>query len=364
MKVLYDHQMFLIQKYGGITKYFCELIQHLGENTPFELSLLFSENQHLKDNHDFFKKKNIPLTFQSSRLTGYVKEYSYKLNQYHSEQVLKKNNYDLFHPTFYDTYFLKYLKRPFIITVHDLIEFKFRDQYKKYSRIDDMSHIIKRADRIIAISNNTKQDLLDTFKIKPQKIDVVYHGYKKPKRATLPNKYGRYLLFVGARTGYKNFTNLSKAFAQIKDKDPDLKLLCTGQPLLKDELEFLKKIDILNNVIHLSVNETVLNTLYANALCFVYPTQYEGFGMPVLEAFANNCPVCLSNTSSLPEVAGNAGFYFDPGDIESLKDAIQKVIYQEENRVRMIEKGKKRLELFSWQKCADQTILSYEKLLA
>lgn len=356
--------MFLIQKYGGITKYFCELIQHLGENAQFELSLLFSENQHLKDNYNFFKKKYVPLTYKSSRLTGYAKEYIYKLNEYHSEQVLKKNDYNLFHPTFYDNYFFKHLKKPFIITVHDLIEFKYKDQYKKYSRVDDMSNIIKKADRIIAISNNTKRDIIDILNIRPEKVDVIYHGYKRPNSIALPNQYGRYILFVGARTGYKNFANLAKAFSQIKEKDKDLKLICTGQPFLKDELKFLKDIGILSNVLHLSVNEQHLNTLYSHALCFVYPSKYEGFGMPVLEAFANNCPVCLSNSSSLPEVAADAAIYFDPENIESITTAIKKAIYDEQFMSAMIEKGKKRLDYFSWQKCADQTFLSYKKLIA
>ncbi|MEO6837243.1 MAG: glycosyltransferase, partial [Ginsengibacter sp.] len=95
-----------------------------------------------------------------------------------------------------------------------------------------------------------------------------------------------------------------------------------------------------------------------------YPSKYEGFGMPVLEAFANNCPVCLSNSSSLPEVAGDAATFFNPDNIESIKTAIEKIIYDEKYSSIMIEKGKKRLTHFSWEKCANQTVLSYKKLIA
>ncbi|MDE3185559.1 MAG: glycosyltransferase family 4 protein [Bacteroidota bacterium] len=356
--------MFLIQKYGGITKYFCELIKNLPENIDYKLPVLFSENQHLKDDFSFFKKPYISLPKNESRIRGRLKQFSYDINKRYSEYVIRAGNYDLFHPTYYDTYFLKSLKKPYIITVHDLIEFKFKDQYKSFSRMDEMETIIKNANRIISISENTKKDLVEILKIPREKIDVVYHGFNKGQRTNMSNKLGKYILFVGVRRGYKNFSRLAKAFSELRREDNELKLICTGQPFIKEELEELKSLDISECTFLFGVNEQQLNELYANALVFVYPSLYEGFGMPILEAFSNECPVCLSNTSSLPEVAGNAGEYFDPCDTESIKHAIQKVIVDEKLAKKMKKAGIKRLENFSWKKCSEETVNSYKKTLS
>lgn len=356
--------MFLLQKYGGITKYFCELIKNLPVNTDYNLSVLFSENQHLKDDFSFFKNLYVPLPQKESRIRGRLKQFSYDINKRYSDYRIKAGNYDLFHPTYYDTYFLKNLKKPYVITVHDLIEFKFKDQYRLFSRVDEMEIIIKNADRIISISENTKKDLIEILNIPGEKIDVIYHGFNQGPKKMDDNKYGRYILFVGVRRGYKNFSRLAKAFSELRREDNDLKLICTGQPFIKEELEELKSLDILESTYLYGVNEQQLNELYTNALVFVYPSLYEGFGMPVLEAFSNECPVCLSNSSSLPEVAGNAGEYFDPHDTESIKHAIQKVITDEELTKRMREAGIKRLGNFSWKKCSEETVKSYKKTLS
>jgi glycosyltransferase involved in cell wall biosynthesis len=363
MKILYDSQMFLKQKYGGITKYFCELMQNLSDKHSYNLALLFADNQHLKD-FKALKKLNISLPKEEFRGKGRIKTSFYNINRLYSSYQISLNNFDLLHPTYYDTYFLKNVKKPFIVTVHDLIEFKFKEQYRSDSLIPNMKEIITKANRLIAISENTRNDLIEILNIKPEKIDVIYHGFTQHKISPLPsNPYGRYILFVGYRGGYKNFISLAEAFRNLTAKDKDLKLICAGQPFTKKELEDLKSLQILDKTIAVGANEKLLNELYSNALAFVYPTKYEGFGMSILEAFANNCPVCLSNTSSLPEVAGDAGAYFDPYSTDSIQEVIEKVIYDKEFSNKMIEKGKKRLHNFSWKKCADETAESYKKTI-
>src|ERR1017187_1009634 len=126
MQILYDHQIFARQKYGGISKYFCELIKNLPPDCRFELSLLVSDNQYLKEAHSYFKKTNIPIPEKKFKGEGFLKRNLYNLNRRYSSHVISHRNYDLLHPTYFDTYFLKDLRKPFIITVHDLIEFKFK----------------------------------------------------------------------------------------------------------------------------------------------------------------------------------------------------------------------------------------------
>lgn len=356
--------MFSIQKYGGITKYFCELMRNYPEDHNFQLSVLFSNNQHLKDNFKFLKKIYVPIPEKKSKINGYLKSKSYNINKLYSEHVISNRNYDLLHPTFYDTYFLKGLKKPYVVTVHDLAEFKFKNQYKNNSRIPAMEQIIQNARRIISISESTKKDLIEILNINPEIIDVVYHGFRRGDFQMHSNLNGRYILYVGVRQGYKNFNTLLRSFADLKIEDNDLKLICVGSPFSTEEISELKKLRILENTVALRADETRLNSLYANALAFVYPSLHEGFGMPILEAFAHNCPVCLSNTSCFPEIAGSGGVYFNPTDPDSITKAIKKVIYDTNFSKKMIEEGNKRLNQFSWKKCSLETIISYKKALS
>ena len=355
--------MYLLQKYGGITKYFCELMKNLVPENQFELSVLISDNQHLRDDKEFFRKQHIFLGNGEFHGKRFLKRKLNYINRLYSKQRIAQNNFDVFHPTYFDPYFLKELQKPYIVTVHDLIEFKFKELFKGNSRMSQMEEIIKKAGRIISISENTKKDLIEILNVKPEKIDVIYHGFNKTPTLKKPNLYGRYILFVGIRNGRKNFNTFATAISKIIHKESDLKLICVGSSFNEEESELLRDLNISKKSIALGVDENTLNELYSNALVFVYPTLYEGFGMPILEAFANNCPVCLSNTSSLPEVAGDAGVYFDPKDQDSIANAVERVIYDFDFRKKIIAAGDKRLNNFSWRKCTLQTLNSYKSLL-
>lgn len=360
--------MFSIQKYGGITRYFCELIKNLPSEHQFKLPIIFSDNHYMHENSEIFKKMNF-LPSKNFKGKHFVRKKLYFINQIYSRYCISSNNFDLFHPTFYDNYFLKVLKRPFIITVHDLIQFKFKDTFYKYSTIvPQMESVIKNANRIISISENTKKDIVEIFNINPEKIDVIYHGFNKrsnnkPCTNKIIDNFGKYILFVGDRSLYKNFKTFAEVISKLFKIEKGLKLICVGTPFTNEEKVLLSKLRIANQTIALNVEDSTLNELYSNALVFVYPSLYEGFGMPILEAFANNCPVCLSNTSSLPEIAGDAGVYFDPYDHESILEAIKKVLYDNSFKNQMINAGKERLADFSWKKTAEETIVSYKKTL-
>ncbi len=364
MKILYDHQIYSLQKYGGISKYYSELLKNFPSEHEFKLALLLSDNQYLKEGYRYFRKINIPISDKKFKGQGFLKKKLYALNKLYSRYTISSNNYDLLHPTYFDTYFLNNLRKPYIVTVHDLIEFKFKEQFRENSLMSQMEHVIKKANRIISISENTKKDITDIFNINPDKIDIIYHGFNKPLRTGRSNPYGRYILFVGKRNGYKNFITFAKAVSILFHNESDLKLICVGLPLNKYELNELKELNIAEKTKVFGVNENELDNLYANAQLFVYPTLYEGFGMPILEAFANNCPVCLSNTSSLPEIAGEAGVYFDPTSAESILSAMEKVIYDSEFSKKIIDAGSIRLNNFSWKYCAEQTINSYRKTVS
>ena len=354
--------MFSIQKYGGVTKYFCELIKNIPPENNYKLSVLFSDNHYLKEDQKIFKKTFLPIPDRDFKLKGRIKDFIYTVNEHFSKKIIKGEDYDIFHPTYYGNYFLGSLKKPYVITVHDLIAFK-DNFYTDTSLRSQMKKTIDNANRIISISENTKKDLVELLHIDEKKIDVIYHGYNKPESEHKKNELGEYILFVGRRSGYKNFSTFASAISILFRKEKDLKLVCVGEPFNSKEVSMLKTLDILEKTTVLTVTEQKLNNLYSNALLFVYPTLYEGFGMPILEAFANKCPICVSNTSCLPEIAGNAALYFDPKEAESIVEAISKLLQDKDFSSELVDKGSERLLYFSWKNTAKQTITSYKKAL-
>jgi glycosyltransferase involved in cell wall biosynthesis len=364
MKTLYDHQIFSLQKYGGISKYFCELIKNIPPEHQSNLSLIISDNEYLKEENDFFKKRRIYWPAKKFKGKHFLKRKIYLLNRQYSKRSVSTGRYDLLHPTFYDDYFLSRLKRPYVITVHDLIAFKFEDDYAGKGQLKaQMEKVIKNSNRIISVSGHTKKDIIDIFDVNPEKIDVVHHGFNKPSAVNRVNPFGKYILFVGRRARYKNFSTFIAAISGLLQKEKELKLVCVGHPFSKEERADLVKFKISEQTTALTADENTLNNLFANALIFVYPSLYEGFGMPILEAFANNCPVCLSDASCFPEIAGDAGIYFNPRDHGSISKAVEKVLYDDSFKSRMIAAGTERLEHFSWKKTANETLASYKKVI-
>ena len=136
-----------------------------------------------------------------------------------------------------------------------------------------------------------------------------------------------------------------------------------GSKLKKDEQDMLIGMGIFEYTIHIKASDQALSELYSRALLFVYPSLYEGFGIPILEAYACHCPVALSNTSCFPEIAGDAAVYFDPYSISSMSEAITKVIYNEEKRSQLIRLGNERLKRYSWEKAAQKTVEAYQKAI-
>jgi len=367
MKVLYDHQIFSTQIYGGISRYFFELMKNFENDNriEYDLSLRYSNNHYLNKYNDlkykpFFKK----FTFRGKyRLINI-------LNKNISKKLLIKGDYDIFHPTYYDPYFLNILNnKPFVLTIYDMIHeiypeiFSFRDRTAERKKL-----LVQKATRIIAISENTKRDIIRFFGIDENKIEVIYLANSiNPSESTddinidLPKKY---ILFVGSRGGYKNFNLFIEAISTLLVEDAELNVVCVGGGNFKEmEKEKFKKLNIVNKIFQYSVSDNILAYIYQKAIAFVFPSLYEGFGIPVLESFASRCPVICSKASSLPEVAGDAAVYFEPTDKLSILNSIQKVIYNDNLSHQLIGKGIQRIKKFTWKKTAEKTKSLYEDIL-
>ncbi|MFH6999042.1 glycosyltransferase family 4 protein [Flavobacterium sp. FlaQc-57] len=359
MKILYDHQIFSFQMHGGISRYFIELIKGLPGNYKYEISVLFSENVYLLEEKKTFSLK--PFFLKS---TIRIKLYKY-INLLYTNYRIKKGNFDVFHPTYYYDYYVGKTKKPFIVTVHDLIPELYQDIFfsANHNLLIQRKKVIENATRVIAISENTKKDLVEFYKIAPDKIDVIYHGPNTFKKDKIENKWGKYLLYVGSRESYKNFDFFISSISNLLSRYEDIKVICVGSKFTNKEIKFLEDLGLYNKIISIQADNTTLYQLYSNAICFVYPSLYEGFGMPILEAFDCGCPVVMSNTSSMPEVAVDSGIYFDPKDSHSIATNIEKVIVDSDLRSELISNGYKRLNYFSWDKCVEETQKTYLKCL-
>jgi glycosyltransferase involved in cell wall biosynthesis len=371
-RILFDQQIFRLQRFGGISRYFTGLITGINAQPDYEAL----PHKFYADNVYLAKKGLVSFT-------GFLKPASFKykpifeklllkFENYKLRTILKKGNFDVFHPTYYDPGFLKYLpeQKPLVITVHDMIHENYHDNLYEYLSGESKNKLvlIPRADHIIAVSNYTKAQIIKHYPdIDPGKISVIYHGSNlnpgptDTKPNVLPDNY---LLFVGVKKHYKNFFWLAEA---LKDylKENNITLLCAGSADFDVfEQKFLSRLELNSYVGYMPVNtDEDLAMLYKNAVCFIFPSLEEGFGMPVLEAFACGCPALLSNSGSLPEVGGDAALYFDPGDKEQLIKQIELISKDEQTKRLLINKGNERVKLFSWANTVAEHIKVYHSLL-
>lgn len=369
MKIFYDHQIFSYQKVGGISKYFSELYANLINiaDINIKLGLKINVNYYLKS---ILSKTNEDIkTIRTNNVL--YKYFIYKINNKFSSSILRNNNYDILHSTFYDPYTLQYNKKKHVITVHDMIP----ELYSKYFKGTIYSYLITRkwiwgkkqliekADKIISVSQKTKEDLIKVYKVPESKIEVIYHGYNNlpdPSEKLISEPY---ILYIGLRDKYKNFVGFVKGVSQILKKEK-IKVLCIGGgKFTNNEKQLLEEYQVEKYFIQKYVNDSELASAYRHALCFVYPSEYEGFGMPILEAFSQCCPTILSDSSCFPEIGGDAVQYFKWDNSEEMKEKILDVINSSNIRQMLIEKGRKRLELFSWGKSSGKHYEVYKNIL-
>jgi len=266
-----------------------------------------------------------------------------------------------------------FLKKPFLVTVHDLARLCFNpDRETIGERILLKLDIreIKRASHIIAVSQNTKSDLIKYLNIPEERITVIYNGVDHSIFKPVKSKpsHEPYILYVGTERARKNLSSLFHAFSRLKGEFKGLKLVKLGSPGRSDEfrkrtIRQIESLGLDEDVIFVDwVAENDLPHYYSAASVFVYPSLHEGFGLPPLEAMACGCPVVTSNTSSLPEVVGDAAIMVDPYDIDGLANVMREVLTNDGLRQGMIEKGLKQAKKFSWEKTAQETSAVYERM--
>lgn len=371
MKILLDPQIFNSQRYGGISRYYTEVFSRLSTNNDIICPVYSVQNI-------YFNESNL-VAFRQKAYSFYIRilskfrirriENTNERNFIFLKNKVLRQQYDLFVPTYYDPYFVDYIgSKPFVLTVYDMIHELFPEFFINDKMVvPNKKYLMEKATRIIAVSENTKKDIINLYPhIDSSKIDVVYHGcsikVNKIEMVSLPEKY---ILFVGTRAIYKNFIFLVHSIVALLKNDKDLFLICAGGGDFNSvEKEIISKFGLEKQIIQKSFNENELGCFYNRAICFVFPSMYEGFGIPVLESMTCGCPVVLGRHSAFVEVAGEAGVYFDIGSTQDLKNKIQSVIQNESLRNEFSLKGLEQVEKFSWEKAASECLEVYKKAFA
>jgi len=368
MRIAYDHQIFTGQKYGGISRYYYQLSKNISltDNDVAIFSPMY-RNCYLENLPKGIvrgkKINNYPFGSKGDRLATEV-------NRVLLGPMLRKYKPDIIHETFYSKYRSGLAKVPTILTVYDMIHELFDYYQPPYHRGWAEKNIsINRADHIICISENTKKDLIELLGVDEKKISVTHLGFEKSKPLESVNQsynsHRPYLLYVGWREWYKNFAGFLESIASSNKLIGDFDIVAFGGGAFTvEQLTHISKLGFdTNQVKQIEGNDDLLAQYYSNATAFINPSLYEGFGLAPLEAMSYNCPVVSSNTSSMPEVIGDAAEYFNPESVESMRLSIERVVYSESRSDELIQAGKERCTLFSWQKCANETLDVYQKML-
>ena len=366
MKVAYDSQIFTRQAYGGISRYFVKLLKELHEqHIDAKVFAGFYQNRYLGE----LPKQ----TFQGIALKKYPPRTGRlfkEINFFVCNRSVEKYSPDIFHETYYSSLGEPNSGgAPRFVTVYDMIHEKFPGSFLvgDSTSLDKLA-AVKRADHVICISQSTKNDLCEIFNLDQRKVSVVYLGFDD--FATKPvNRYTSskrpYFLYVGQRKGYKNFALLLKAVASTASLFKNVDVLAFGGGGFDgEEQALIRRLGFAHEQIkQIHGNDQLLAETYVQALGLVYPSLYEGFGLPPLEAMARNCPVISSNTSSMPEVIGGAGEYFDPQSLDSISSAIEAVVFSKERMQELKKLGSERVKFFTWQRCGQETRTIYQSVL-
>ena len=365
MRLAYDHQVFTLQPYGGISRYFVELASRVASDPEFDVEVVAPMHLNELLRHD----KRVPVTgWYVPHLRGTF------MARYASNWIASRAHFAVRSPKLiHETYFA--LERnagprvPTVVTVFDMIHERFRDSFSpRDSTRARKRAAVRRASRVICISESTRSDLLEEIDIDPARVFVTPLAVD-PALATRANStrlvQAPYVLYVGARGGYKNFAASVAAFAASGLPERGVVFVCFGgAPWNASDRDAVASAGLRSDmVLHLRGGDDALATLYKHAEVFLYPSLYEGFGIPPLEAMVCGCPVASSMTSSLPEVVGAAAETFDPGSVEEIAGALLNVVDSPGRAAELRTRGYARAGNFSWQRCADQTKEIYRSLV-
>lgn len=342
IQIIYDDIIFSLQKAGGISVVFTELYKRIKDNTFHYLYDNANEN-FFYDENLFANKKILSSSFLN------LKRY---LNP-----IVQKDEPFIFHSTYYRT--CKNKNAINITTVHDFTYEYYRMDFASNLHKWQKRNAVMNSDGVICISENTKKDLVKFYPNYKGKIKVIYNGYNSENYFYKPEiKKTKNILFVGARTSYKRFDFAVDLCKELSD----VKLLVVGGGNLNETEQSMLNLKLPGRFEKLGfLSDEQLCDLYNSAFFLCYPSEYEGFGIPILEAQACGCPVVCQRKSSVPEVASDAGVYIDSNDFDESVRVVKK-LYDSLFYESVKNKGLENVKRFSWEECAKETYNFYEEI--
>lgn len=377
MKIAYDSQIFAAQEFGGVSRYYCEIANRMAKQADLDVTIVAPMYINAYIAHvpqSLISGFQSPFSNQFPKIFGtrYLNLMMRGLGLVLGDIMLRSTRPDIIHETYFFPYRLGGRHARRVITIHDMIHEKFASNFGLSEKTSQFKALAaKRADHVICVSEATRKDAIEILGLNPDLTSVIYHGYDLMKtdntpfeKLVLPTN-DPFLLYVGNRGGYKNFPRLLEAYGTSPQLKDNFRLLCFGGGTFdQPELTMMQELKLdTRRVIQCAGSDQLLAELYRSASAFIYPSLYEGFGLPPLEAMAHNCAVVCSNTSSIPEVVADAGEYFDPYEVDSMRVAIEQVVSSQTRRDLLVDKGRERIKLFSWDRCAAETLDVYRNLL-
>lgn len=359
VKISLDGQIFCTQKYGGISSYFLNMAKFLPVyDCEITINAPFHQNEELF-NSDFQKTSNIYINMTQPPLT------LLRLARL-STRWPNFTKSDIHHESYYSYHRYSPKGRPVVVTIHDMIPELFNQSPENDKTVQRKRASIERADAIICVSKNTFEDLHSFYPWAAKKSMVIYHGCNMPITDNQPHYKVKnpYFLYVGGRSSYKNFDILLNEFSKSYHLSKTFRLICVGTPFSQNEQKLIVELGLDQSVFSIQADGKQLQRLYEGATALVYPSSYEGFGLPPLEAMALGCPVICCDVSSLPEVCGAAAFYVSPGDNGAICAQMELLAnLNAEQRQTVSEIGKLQSQKFTWDRCAKITADLYRSLV-
>jgi glycosyltransferase involved in cell wall biosynthesis len=367
MRILYDHQVFSLQDAGGASRYHFELVRNLQGSDEVEIEMVMGLNGSVMP----FAALRRARTNVFGRSTGIGPGLArYAINELFSALIAPlRGKVDVYHPTLYRA--LPWVRRRrIVVTHHDCIHERFPQLFSNAASIVDTKRkLFAQADAIICVSASSRNDLLHFYDVAENKTHVVPHGFS-PLRLARGDAQGTvenmapYLLYVGSRAGYKNFGLLLEAFSRSGLAESYRLLAVGGGAFSAEELERIASLRLSGSIIIIpKADEASLARAYRDAALFIYPSLYEGFGFPPLEAMSMGCPVLVNRTSSLPEVCGDAAFYFEASGADELSGSLVSTLGDFQGLAMKRKLGEQQVRLYDWGRSARSTLDVYRTVL-
>lgn len=363
LPVTYDDRLFTFQRRGGPARYFAELIAAFRADPALGIDAItpftFIETEYLLRADSRYRRLPLP----ESRYRMHAARVANRLRR--GPRVKKAQ---ILHHTQYSSAGLRMPAAVRVCTVYDMIPEIFPEIFEGRGPIPhrQKAAYVEACDAIACISESTKADVLTHYGDLDKPVVVTPLGADSRFFAATPDRTEPpgFVLFVGTREFYKNFDVLLRALARIAENGVAPRLLCVGPPLTQAEQQRISTLGLTGSVSQRAASDAELPGLYAAATCLVFPSRYEGFGLPTVEAFAAGCPVVLANMACAVEVGGEAAQYFEPDDDETLAAIIARFAADPSTRQRWIEAGRTRARDFTWQRTAEATAALYRSLTA